>query len=93
MSDQVLISKRLAAMLGYGVGDRISVYFIGEQVRVRRLVISGLYDIQLEDLDERLALMDIRQIRLRSVRNPAGGSGREAGFDGHTSDTPAQRLG
>ena len=63
MSDQVLISKRLAAMLGYGVGDRISVYFIGEQVRVRRLVISGLYDIQLEDLDERLALMDIRQIR------------------------------
>lgn len=63
MSDQVLISKRLAAMLGYGVGDRISVYFIGEQVRVRRLVISGLYEIQLEDLDERLALMDIRQIR------------------------------
>lgn len=63
MSDQVLISKRLATMLGYGVGDRISVYFIGEQVRVRRLVISGLYDIQLEDLDERLALMDIRQIR------------------------------
>ena len=63
MSDQVLISKRLATMLGYGVGDRISVYFIGEQVRVRRLVISGLYEIQLEDLDERLALMDIRQIR------------------------------
>ena len=63
MSDQVLISKRLATMLGYGVGDRISVYFIGKQVRVRRLVISGLYDIQLEDLDERLALMDIRQIR------------------------------
>ena len=29
MSDQVLISKRLATMLGYGVGDRISVYFIG----------------------------------------------------------------
>ena len=63
MSDQVLISKRLATMLGYGVGDRISVYFIGEQVRVRRLLISGLYEIQLEDLDERLALMDIRQIR------------------------------
>ena len=63
MSDQVLISKRLAVMLGYGVGDRISVYFIGEQVRVRKLVIAGLYDIQLEDMDERLALMDIRQVR------------------------------
>ena len=63
ISDQVLISKRLAVMLDCGVGDRIAVYFIGEQVRVRRLVITGLYDIQLEDMDERLALMDIRQVR------------------------------
>ena len=60
ISDQVLISKRLAVMLDCGVGDRIAVYFIGEQVRVRKLVIAGLYDIQLEDMDERLALMDIR---------------------------------
>ena len=41
ISDQVLISKRLAVMLDCGVGDRIAVYFIGEQVRVRRLVITG----------------------------------------------------
>ena len=63
MSDEVLISKRLAAMLGLSTGERMTVYFIGEQVRARRLTVSGLYDIQLEDLDERLALMDIRQIR------------------------------
>ena len=63
MSDEVLISKRLAAMLGLSTGERMTVYFIGEQVRARRLTVSGLYDIQLEDLDEKLALMDIRQIR------------------------------
>lgn len=63
MSDGVLISKRLAAMLGLSTGERMTVYFIGEQVRARRLTVSGLYDIQLEDLDEKLALMDIRQIR------------------------------
>ena len=63
MSDEVLISKRLAAMLGLSTRERMTVYFIGEQVRARRLTVSGLYDIQLEDLDEKLALMDIRQIR------------------------------
>ena len=63
MSDEVLISKRLAAMLGLSTGERMTVYFIGEQVRARRLTVSGLYDIQLEDLDEKLALMDVRQIR------------------------------
>ena len=63
MSDEVLISKRLADMLGYDAGDRMTVYFISDQVRVRRLVISGLYDVQLESMDERLALLDIRQVR------------------------------
>ena len=63
MSDQVLISKRLATMLGLHTGERMTVYFIGDQVRARRLTVSGLYDIQLEDLDERLAVLDIRQIR------------------------------
>ena len=63
MSDGVLISRRLAVMLGLKTGDRMTMYFIGDQVRVRRLTISGLYDIQLENLDERLALVDIRQIR------------------------------
>ncbi|HIR94939.1 MAG TPA: ABC transporter permease [Candidatus Coprenecus stercorigallinarum] len=63
MSDEVLISKRLATMLGLRTGESMTVYFIGEQVRARRLTVTGLYDIQLENLDEKLALMDIRQIR------------------------------
>ena len=56
MSDQVLISKRLATMLGLSTGDRMTVYFIGEQVRARRLMVTGMYDIQLENLDEKLAV-------------------------------------
>ncbi|HIZ84919.1 MAG TPA: ABC transporter permease [Candidatus Coprenecus stercoravium] len=63
MSGQVLISNRLASLLGLEVGDRMTVYFVGDQVRARRLEISGLYDVQLEDIDERMALVDIRQIR------------------------------
>ncbi len=63
MSDEVLISDRLAKLLGYGTGDRMTVYFIGDQVRVRRFLITGLYDVQLESLDEKLAVVDVRQIR------------------------------
>lgn len=63
ISDEVLVSERFAKMMGYEVGDRMDVYFIGDQVRVRRLAIAGLYDIQLEDLDEILAVADIRQVR------------------------------
>ncbi len=63
MSDEVLISRRLAKMLGYSVGDKLTVYFISDDVRLRRLSIAGLYDIQLEKLDERLVIADIRQIR------------------------------
>lgn len=81
MSDEVLISKRLASLLGYGPGDVMTVYFIGDQVRVRKLRISGLYDIQLENMDERLAVMDIRQVR------------RLNGWSGHESSCVEIALG
>lgn len=63
LSNEVMISERLARSTGYSVGDKMTVYFIGEQVRVRRFDIVGLYDIQLDDLDEKLIVADIRQIR------------------------------
>ncbi len=63
MSDHVLISKRLSNMMGCEVGEKITVYFISSDVKLRRFTIAGLYDIQLEDLDERMILADIRQIR------------------------------
>ncbi len=73
MSDQVLISKRLSRMMGCDVGEKITVYFIGSDVKLRRLTVAGLYDIQLENLDERMILADIRQVR------------RLNGWDGHES--------
>ncbi len=62
-SNQILISQRLSEMLGYKVGDKLLAYFIDDNVRVRRFEICGLYSIQLENMDQRLALIDIRHIR------------------------------
>ncbi len=63
LSNEVLISERLASKMGYELGDKMTVYFISGQVRVRRFDIVGLYNIQLDNLDEKLILADVRQIR------------------------------
>lgn len=63
LSNEILISKRLADKVGYELGDKMTVYFISGQVRVRRFDIVGLYNVQLDDIDEKLVLADIRQVR------------------------------
>ena len=90
MSDEVLISKRLATMLGLKVGERMTVYFIGDQVRARRLTVSGLYDIQLENLDERTAVVDIRQIRRLNGWEDHESSCLEIALDGNGGRTSAR---
>lgn len=62
-SGQILISRRLANLMNYKCGDRINAYFVGESVRVRRFTISGLYDVQLDQMDKTMALVDIRHTR------------------------------
>ena len=59
----IVISDRLAKMLGYSVGDAIVIYFIDNSVRVKRFKLSGIYDAQLEDVDKTLVLVDIGVIQ------------------------------
>ncbi|MDP3452674.1 MAG: ABC transporter permease, partial [Bacteroidales bacterium] len=40
---EIMISLRLASMLGYSVGDFVTLYFIDNTVRVRRFVLTGIY--------------------------------------------------
>ncbi len=62
-SNQILISRRLANLMNYSCGDKITAYFVGESVRLRRFTITGLYDVQLDELDKTLAIVDIRHTR------------------------------
>lgn len=61
-SNEIMISKRLANTLQYQVGEMITAYFATEQVKVRRFVIKGIFDAQLEEFDKHLAIGDIRQV-------------------------------
>lgn len=62
VSNEIMVSKRLADMLQYRVGDKITAYFVDDQVKVRRFTLTGIFDAQLEQLDKYLAVADHRQI-------------------------------
>ena len=83
ISNEIIISKRLAQMLDYKVGDKVTAYFVDEQVKVRRFDLVGIFDAQLEQLDKYLAVADSRHItRLNGWEN--GVSGYEVFIKGGT---------
>jgi len=63
VSNDIMISRRTAAKLGIKVGDALVAYFIGEPVKVRKFTVCGLFDAQLEEVDTKFAVADIRQVR------------------------------
>lgn len=62
-SNQLLLSATLADRLEVSVGDRINVYFMQDRIRVRRLVLSGIYRTNFSDYDGVYGLTDIRILR------------------------------
>lgn len=76
-SNEILISRRLADILGYKVGEKVIAYFIGDDIKVRKFLISGLYDAQLEDFDKITILVDANQIIALNGWNSGEVSGYE----------------
>jgi lipoprotein-releasing system permease protein len=63
ISSDILMAGRLAHQMGCEAGDEVTVYFIGDDVKVRKFTICGLFDAQLENLDNTMILCDIRQVQ------------------------------
>ncbi len=61
-SGDIMISRRLADMLGYKVGDKTLAYFVDDNVQLRRFTIKGIFNAQLDELDKALVIADIRHI-------------------------------
>jgi lipoprotein-releasing system permease protein len=60
ISTDILVSKRIADILGYSVGDDVLAYYVGDRVTLRKFRICGIYDAQIEDIDKTLAIIDMR---------------------------------
>ena len=61
--NDVTISSSIARKLRLSVGDPLQVYFIGDEVKVRKFKVAGFQDAGLEEIDDKFAYVDIRQIR------------------------------
>ena len=61
--NQVLISRQLADWLKVGLDSSVLCYFVGDDVRVRKFKISGIYRTGFSDFDERFVVGNIEVIR------------------------------
>ena len=55
----LLISQTMARKLRLGVGDRVFAYFIGDDVRMRRFTVTGIYATNMKRFDDLVCLTDI----------------------------------
>ncbi len=62
-SDEVIISRKVADMLGLQLGDSFAMFFVQEPPRMRRFTIHGIYETSLEEFDKTYLFCDIAHIR------------------------------
>jgi lipoprotein-releasing system permease protein len=64
-SNELVLSQYTANQLKLKVGDKMLIYFIRDSgsVRVRPMIVSGLYKTGIEDYDKLLAFCDLRLIQ------------------------------
>ena len=63
ISNDILLSRTTASKLGFQVDDDVVVYYIGDEVKVRKFRLYGIYDAQLEEIDTKMAVADRRHVQ------------------------------
>jgi lipoprotein-releasing system permease protein len=82
VSNKIIISESTAHRLKITVGDKFTVHFVeGDNQRVRKFTVSGIYKTGLEEYDRKFALVDIRQIQQLNNWRPYQVSGFEVFLD------------
>ncbi|MCR5745595.1 MAG: ABC transporter permease [Bacteroidales bacterium] len=85
ISNDLLLSRTTASKLGFHVGDDVVVYFIGDEVKVRKFRLCGLYDAGLEEIDTKMAVVDRRHVQRLNGWASDEVSSIEIRIDGNTS--------
>ncbi|NHE58675.1 ABC transporter permease [Cyclobacterium plantarum] len=63
-ANEIIISTKIARKMLLDVGDRVTMYFVQDPPRFRRMEVVGLYETFLEDFDDKIVLGDIKVIRV-----------------------------
>lgn len=62
-NNNVVISKKIADMLNLKIGDNLAAYFIQNPPRMRKYVVSGIYQTGLEEYDKLFCIVDLLDIQ------------------------------
>ena len=79
-TDNVLISRQVASLMKLKTGDPMYCYFLnedGNNQRMRKFTVCGIYQSSLEEFDRLFVLADIRQVRKLNNWRPEQVSGFE----------------
>jgi len=63
-SNEIVVSTKIAKKMLLDVGSKITMYFVQDPPRFRRLEVVGLYETFLEDFDDKFVLGDVRVIQV-----------------------------
>ena len=61
--NEVILSRAMANKLRLGVGDAVNAYYVDQEVRARRYIISGLYETGYGQFDELFVVTPLRDAR------------------------------
>lgn len=62
-SNEVLLSKFIANKLLLKVGDKVTLYFVQDPPRFRRVEVVGIFETYLENFDEKIVIGELQTIR------------------------------
>ena len=80
-ANEVIISLELAQQLRLQIGESFLCYFIGDDLRVRRLYVAGLYNTCMSAMDKVFMLGDISLVRQLNAWDENQVSGLEVLID------------
>lgn len=76
-TNQVLISRDLATKMKLKLGDKISTYYINDDIRARRLTIVGIFQTNFSEYDNLFLLTDLSLVNRLNGWHPEQVSGVE----------------
>ena len=92
-SDSILLSASMASALQVEVGQKIYAYFFDKNLRARRFVVSGVFQTNMADFDDKMCFADVRTVQRLSGWEGDQYSGAEVILDDFSSmDTVGTNL-
>ena len=63
VTNEILLSKFVANKLRIAVGDKVTLYFVQQPPRFRRVTVVGIFETYLENFDEQMVIGELQTIR------------------------------